>query len=83
MKIPEAIAVYLPSPSTARLKIPPHMIDVQSPQSAKNMIPTGTVSIPKPMLAPPLNTGIATVVALGANIPISKKIKASEETTVN
>ena len=32
MKMPEAAAVYLPRPSTARLKMAPHMIEVQKPQ---------------------------------------------------
>ena len=40
--LPEAFAVAEPSPSTARLKIAPHITDVQSPQSTKNPIATGT-----------------------------------------
>ena len=35
IKIPEAIAVYLPRPSTAMLKIPPHITEVQRPTSKK------------------------------------------------
>ena len=41
MKRPEAIEVYLPSPSTARLKIAPHITEVQSPQRMKNITPIG------------------------------------------
>ena len=36
MKIPEAAAVYLPSPSVERLKIEPHMMEVQRPQRVRN-----------------------------------------------
>ena len=44
MKIPEAFAVYLPRPSVERLKIPPHMIDVQRPQRKINTQDNGTVA---------------------------------------
>ena len=36
MKRPEATAVYLPRTVTARLKIAPHITDVQRPQRIKN-----------------------------------------------
>ena len=35
MKMPEAAAVYTPSPDVARLKMAPHMTDVASPQSIR------------------------------------------------
>ena len=61
MKIPEAWAVYLPRPSVARLKIEDHMIEVQRPQSTRNMAAIGTVTIWNDV---PVNTGISTVVDL-------------------
>ena len=61
MKIPEAWAVYLPRPSVARLKILGHMIEVQRPQSTKNMAEIGTVTN---WNEEPVNTGISTVVDL-------------------
>ena len=72
MKIPEAAAVYLPKPSTAKLKIPPHMMEVHKPQRAMNMIPTGTSTIPKEISDK--NTGILTLVVAGAKIAIKIKI---------
>ena len=41
MNRPEAIDVYLPRPSTARLNMAPHITDVQSPQRMKNITPIG------------------------------------------
>ena len=60
MKMPDAAAVCLPKPSTARLKIAPHITDVQSPQSIKSSIFTGTSAMPKDISY--LNTGIFTIV---------------------
>ena len=40
--MPEAFAVYLPRPSVARLKIPPHITDVQRPQRKMNTQDNGT-----------------------------------------
>ena len=57
--MPDAAAVYLPSPSTARLKIAPHMTEVQRPQRMSRRILTGTASMPKDMSD--LNTGILTI----------------------
>ena len=45
IKRPEAAAVYLPKPSTARLKMPPHITDVQRPQSTINRHFTGTPDV--------------------------------------
>ena len=42
MKAPEAMAVYLPSPSVARLKMPPHITLAHRPTSRKQKMPTGT-----------------------------------------
>ena len=42
MNSPEAVAVYFPSPSVARLKITPHMTEVQIPQRMMNSTFTGT-----------------------------------------
>lgn len=47
MKIPEAAVTYLPSPSTARLKIPPHMTEVQSPMRTRQKALMGTSAKPK------------------------------------
>ena len=60
MKIPEALSVYLPRPSTAKLKMPPHMTDVQRPHNTNNAALTGTCAMPKPSV--PLNTGRPTTV---------------------
>ena len=42
MKMPEAISLYLPRPSVQRLKIAPHMIEVQIPQAAMKTHLRGT-----------------------------------------
>ena len=44
MKIPDAFAVYFPRPSVARLKIPPHITDVQRPQRKMNTQDNGTLA---------------------------------------
>ena len=43
MNMPEAISTLFPSPSTARLNMLDHMIEVANPQSAANIIDFGTV----------------------------------------
>ena len=65
IKIPEAAAEYLPSPSVARLKILLHMIEVQRPQSTNNSAATGTTTIWNDV---PVKTGIETVVDLPKTI---------------
>ena len=80
MKIPEAFSVYLPSPSTARLKMPPHMTEVQRPISTSSAALTGTFTSPKP--AEPLKTGRLTATS-GANIAPSVSNRPTEETTVS
>ena len=42
MKMPEAASVYLPRPSTERLKMPPHMMEVHRPQRAMSTLLVGT-----------------------------------------
>ena len=63
MKIPDAAAVYLPSPSVARLKMLVHMTEVHSPHRTRSMALMGTVAILNPV---PVNTGIATVLVLSS-----------------
>lgn len=58
MKIPEAAAVYFPSPSVAKLKIDVHMMEVQRPQSTKRTAAIGTTTVLKDE---PEKTGIETV----------------------
>ena len=43
IKMPDAWAVYLPSPSVAKLKIEAHMTDVNKPQSTSSRAVSGTV----------------------------------------
>ena len=81
IKIPEACAVYLPKPSTARLKIPPHIMDVHKPQSTKNRALTGTEAISNPFST--LYPGIETVISFGVKIAINIKQIAVAETTIN
>ena len=49
---PSEVAVYFPNPSTARLKIPPHMIEVQRPTNTKYIALIGTSA--KPNDKPPV-----------------------------
>ena len=72
--------VYLPSPSTARLKMPPHITDVQRPHSVRNMTPMGTSIMAKPV---PVNTGMRPIVSIGAKMPSSTKTSATTETAVS
>ncbi len=41
MKMPDACSVYLPRPSTARLKMPPHISEVHNPQSIRKIALNG------------------------------------------
>ena len=57
MKIPEAFSVYLPRPSVARLKMQPHMIEVQRPIRTRNTVKRGTLFTAKePLLKPIMET---------------------------
>ncbi len=83
--MPDAAAKYLPNPSTARLKIPPHIIEVHNPTNTKNIAFIGTsakpnVSIPVAVLC---ITGKSTIVEVGKNIAASTNIKPTKEATVN
>ena len=75
------MVVYLPMPSTAKLKMPPHMMDVHNPQSTKSTTETGTTCKPKLMSA--LNTGMLTAMSAGKKIPITTNKIASVLTVVN
>ena len=55
----------------------PHITEVQRPQRVKKITPTGTSTIPNPV---PVNTGIAPITSVGAKMPTSTKISASEAT---
>ena len=81
MKMPEAAAVYLPRPSTARLKMPPHITEVHRPQSTKNMMLIGTSTTPNEMSL--LNTGIETVVLIGARMAISTNASPNDATVAS
>ena len=83
MKIPEAFSVYLPNPSTARLKIPPHMMDVQSPTNARNIALTGTCTSPNIPSELFLNTGIFTIESVGANMAEITRIIPMAEAVPN
>ena len=78
MKIPEAAAVYLPKPSVAKLKIPPHITEVQSPQRVKSITVTGTSARLKDIFL--LNTGMFTNKSVGRNIAMSTKSNPKEAT---
>ena len=81
MKIPEAWAVYLPRPSTARLKIPPHITEVQRPQSTRNIALAGTSAIEKPSAA--LYAGIEIRMLAGRRIAMAIRTMAVIDTTMS
>ena len=74
MNIPEADAVYLPSPSVARLKIHAHITLVQRPQSTKKSAQMGTVTM---LNDDPVNTGIDTDELFPKNIAMMMNVMAS------
>ena len=80
MNAPEARAVAEPSPSTARLKIVPHMTEVQSPQRTRRRAESGTWTIPKPE---PVNTGIEVLTPAGTNIATSMRAAATAAAQLN
>ena len=63
--MPEAIAVYLPRPSTAMLKIAPHITEVQRPTSNMAKMPTGTSCVMK-VIADQSTPGKGTSTSVGA-----------------
>ena len=81
IKIPEAASVYLPSPSTARLKIPPHITEVHNPQRIKKATFNGTLAIPNQISLK--NTGIPTVVSAGLKIDSNTNTAAKEAVAPN
>ena len=58
MNIPEPRAVYLPKPSTERLKIQDHITDVHSPHSTSSRAASGRLYV---AMLLPVNTGMSTV----------------------
>src|SRR5574344_169330 len=81
IKRPEAAAVYLPSPDVARLKMLPHITEVQRPTKIKNIIPTGTSAKPNDMSD--LKTGILTITSVGIKMANSTSIIAMDDTVVS
>ncbi|EJX02534.1 hypothetical protein EVA_09363 [gut metagenome] len=81
IKIPLAIAVYLPRPSTAMLKIAPHITEVQRPTRRKAKIPTGT-SCHTIVRLPQSTPGKLTFTSTGANIPNTTRAMVNVETVV-
>ena len=71
MKMPEACSLYLPRPSTARLKMAPHMMEVQIPQTARKMHFIGT--------AEPL---MVMLTLSGRKMAMSSRRMASEDTKI-
>src|SRR5690554_4825115 len=76
MKIPAAAGVYLPNPSTARLNILPHIIEVQRPTNTKNSALIGTSAKPNERApsADLCNTGSST------RLVVDEKIAARTST---
>ena len=68
MNIPLAIAVYFPSPSTARLKMPPHITLVHRPTNTKAKMLTGT-SVQIRLRLAQSTPGTLVVMDAGANMP--------------
>ena len=77
MKMPEPIGTYLPRPSAAMLKMPPHITDVMRPQSAMKHMASGNW-IPKRLI---IFNGVYIVASINA-IPSTEHtvICAREET---
>src|SRR5690554_756104 len=81
MKIPEAAGVYLPKPSTARLNILPHIIEVQRPTRTKNSALIGTSAKPNESApaADLCNTGNSTKLVVGENIAAKTNTNPTNE----
>ena len=80
MKIPEACSVYLPRPSTARLKILPHINDVQRPHNTRNSASSGTSRM---MNSPLMKPGMVTRTVDGIRIAASTSTMAISDTAVS
>ena len=76
---PDAIDVYLPNPSTAILKIPPHITDVHNPTRINAKIPTGTGAVIKVRVAQS-TPGILTITSEGKNIPSNTNTRQMADT---
>ena len=84
MKMPEAASVYLPRPSTERLKMPPHMMEVHKPHAAMNIHLIG-IGFSTDCFTPLIVSSALTlkVELSGIKIPINKRIIARLDTKVN
>ena len=71
--MPEAAAVYFPNPSTARLNMPPHIMEVHNPHKTTKTILIGT-SVFK--------TGKVMVEVIGEKIANKINIKPKSETVI-
>ena len=78
-----AFSVYLPNPSTARLKIPPHITEVQRPTSTSNIALIGTFTNPNKPSALFLNTGIFTIVSVEDKMAPNTNAMPIAETVVS
>ena len=78
MKMPEAAEVYLPSPSTARLKMPPHITEVHRPQRTSSMMLTGTCAMPNEMSL--WKTGMLTTALTGQSMAQMTSRQAADAT---
>src|SRR5690554_1515099 len=68
LNIPVAAGVNLPNPSTARLNMLPHMIDVQKPTSTMNMALMGICTNPNDRPPSDVNAGNVTSMLVGEKI---------------
>ena len=78
MNRPEALLVALPRPSTARLKMAPHMTEVQRPQRTSSRADSGTFTIWK---AEPVKAGMLTLVEAGAKMAQITSTRATPKIT--
>lgn len=77
MKRPDALAVYLPRPSVARLKMPPHMTEVHRPQSRRKRHFMGTSPL---VMLRNLISGSLKVTDSGRRIAMSTRMMATDDT---
>ena len=79
IKIPDAAAVYFPNPSTARLKMPPHITEVHNPQRIRNMTFIGIMTVS----SEPTKELTFTPIDVGKKIAPIRRIKPKQATKVN
>ena len=79
---PDAVAVYLPKPSVARLKITPHITDVHKPQRMMNNTLAGTSASMKQLWE---RSGTVRLILLASGMKIATKRNrsATHEVTVS